>query len=333
MTTMLPKYTLSDIHQIVSNGFQFVIPNEVVLTINRISTELSREPCIRNPTFNSSTMTSIVQPSQPSVQNSFKNRKRKNNREASDDEWKSAPFQSTVIEQKVGIDANVDKIRLYLNKVSDKTYLQMKDNILAELNIIYSNELNDEENTKLCNILYDFSASNKFYSRIFAELYSELITRYRPIRDHFQNKMTFENAISIYNNIEYADPDVNYDLFCTNNKLNEKRRSNTQFYVNLAINGLVTKEKIIIILAELLKQVVAKIQHSGNKPQVDELIENIAILYSTDILETVDEDESQYMINDETITSCISNLADPKSKKYPSLSNKSIFKLMDLIEA
>ena len=339
MTAVLPKYTLTEIHQIGANGFQFEIPENVILAINRISNEITREPCIRNPNFNSNTISYFAKNTNSNANSNlnaigFKGKRRKNNnREASDDEWKSAPFQATKIERNVGIDANIDKIRLYLNKISDRTYLQIKDDILAELVIIYDNELTEEENNKVCNTLYDFSSSNKFYSRICAEMYSELVTRYSPIRLHFQLKMQFENMVSIYNDVNYIDPDTDYDGFCNNNKLNEKRRSNSQFYVNLAINGLITNEHIAKILAYLLNIVMIRSQENGNKHLVDELIENIAILYKPDMLSTINEDEDQFMIQDETITDYINILANAKSKDYKSLTNKSIFKLMDLIES
>ena len=139
--------------------------------------------------------------------------------------------------------------------------------------------------------------------------------------------------VSIYNDVNYIDPDTDYDGFCNNNKLNEKRRSNSQFYVNLAINGLITNELISKIFAYLLNIVMIRSQENGNKHLVDELIENIAILYKPDMLSTINEDEDQFMIQDETITDYINILANAKSKDYKSLTNKSIFKLMDLIES
>jgi hypothetical protein len=322
------KYTLSEIHQIASNGFQLTLSPEVVATLNHISNELSREQLIRNPVFNSRTIAYMnLQP-----KTIFNKNKNKKTREVIDEEWKSQPFKSTKIEHKVGIDGNIDKIRLYLNKISEKTFLQMRENILSELMIIYENELTSENNDKVCNTIYDFSSSNKFYSNIFADLYSELVTIYQSIRIHFENKTTFENILNIYNNIQYVDSNENYDLYCENIKINEKRRSMTQFYINLCKNGLITKEKIVCVLVELLKKVLQKIEEPNNKNEVDELVENIVILYNKDILDDINEDDDEYMFDDENITDIIERLANSKAKDYKSLSNKTIFKFMDLID-
>lgn len=324
------KYTLPEIHQIASNGFQLTLSLEVVATLNQISQELCREQLIRNPVFNSRTITYMNNNIQPkTILNRNKNKKL---RESSDEEWKSQTFKSTKIEHRIGIDGNIDKIRLYLNKISDKTFLQMRENILSELMIIYENELTCEDNNKICNTIYDFSSSNKFYSNIFADLYAELVTMYQSIRIHFENKTTFENILDIYNNIQYVDSNENYDLYCDNNKVNEKRRSMTQFYINLCKNGLITKEKIAIILVELFKKILQKIQEPNNKNEVDELVENIVILYDRDILNDINEDDDEYMIEDENITDVIERFANSKTKDYKSLSNKTIFKFMDLID-
>jgi hypothetical protein len=336
MTTVASrKYTLSEIHQIATNGFEFKLSPDVITTLNHISITLSNDVLIRNSVFNSRTITYMNKNTNTnSTLNNFaRNRKKKSTRELSDEEWKATPFKSTKIEQKVGIDGNIDKIRLYLNKISEKTFLQMRENILAELMVIYENELSDEDNNKVCNTLYDFSSSNKFYSTIFVDLYSELITIYRLIRSHFEMKISIENMIQIYDDIKYFDPNENYDLYCDNTKANEKRRSVTQFYVNLSKNGLVSKEKIAKVLSELLKKVLQKIEEPNNKNEVDELIENIAILYNRDILDDINEDDDELMIEDENITDIIEKLANSKTKDYKSLTSKSIFKLMDLIDA
>jgi predicted metal-dependent hydrolase len=145
-------------------------------------------------------------------------------------------------------------------------------------------------------------------------------------------KTSIENMIGIYNDIQYVDPNENYDLYCDNNKINEKRRSVTQFYVNLSKNGLVPKENIAKVLVELLKKILRKIEEPNNKNEVDELVENIVILYNKDILDNINEDDDELMINDENMTDIIEHIANSNIKNYKSLTSKTIFKFMDLID-
>lgn len=71
------------------------------------------------------------------------------------------------------------------------------------------------------------------------------------------------------------------------------------------------------------------INQDNKKNEVDELTENIAILYKKELFNEVNECE---LIDNMSIPSIIEKLAHSKCKNYLSLSNKSIFKFMDLID-
>ena len=77
------------------------------------------------------------------------------------------------------------------------------------------------------------------------------------------------------------------------------------------------------------------INSPDKKNEVDELTEIVGVLFNKDIIEEVnrnaDNKEEFYVLN-KTIVEHINNLAQQKAKDYPSLSNKAIFKYMDLIE-
>ena len=78
-----------------------------------------------------------------------------------------------------------------------------------------------------------------------------------------------------------------------------------------------------------MSKIYLYINQDNKKNEVDELIENIAILYKKELFAGKCEYE---LIDGMTISEIIENLAHSKSKNYLSLSNKSIFKFMDLIE-
>jgi hypothetical protein len=77
--------------------------------------------------------------------------------------------------------------------------------------------------------------------------------------------------------------------------------------------------------------------HQPNKKfEVDEITENIAILFNKDIIRSVEDnddyDEDAYIIDGLSIMELITVFAKSKAKDYKSLSNKAIFKCMDLVE-
>ena len=183
-------------------------------------------------------------------------------------------------------------------------------------------------------MIYEISSTNKFYSKIFADLFAELMTKYDWLKKIFDNG--YNNIMEQYKNIKYVDPDVDYDKFCDMNKINEKRKAITTFFVNLSLNGYIPSNGIVNILKKLLELVMNLVELNDKKNEVDELTENIAILFNKDIMELLIKSqnyiETDYLINDISIIETITKLAKSKSKDYVSLSNKAIFKYMDLIE-
>ena len=164
-------------------------------------------------------------------------------------------------------------------------------------------------------------------------MYSELVKKYVWMKDVFNTN--FSKFSDKFEEIQYVDPDVNYDGFCDNNKINEKRRANSQFIVNLALNGFISNLSVARILRQLLDTIMNTITRSDKKNEVDEMTENVAILFNKQMIEDVIEeadDEEEYNVGDATILETIESLANKKAKDCASLSNKAIFKYMDLVE-
>ena len=210
----------------------------------------------------------------------------------------------------------------------------MKDKIFERIDKMISENITNEDTLKVGNTIYDLCSMNKFYSKNFADLFAKLATKYQtwmmPIFDE-----KYINLMLQYNDIQYIDSEIDYDGFCEMNKKNEKRRAVTTFFMNLAIDGFITTDGIINILKQLLHSVENLMQSADKKNEVDELTENIAIMFNKDILDDItnDVDVSAELWGDvESINELVNRLAKTKAKDYPGLSNKAIFKFMDLVE-
>ena len=98
------------------------------------------------------------------------NKKRRGNKgmEINSEDWESIrSFQTTKIEQKTGIDGEIDQIRLLLNKLTDRTFLDMREKIIEKIDSILQVEENklEEDYLKMGTMIYDISSTNKFYSK------------------------------------------------------------------------------------------------------------------------------------------------------------------------
>jgi hypothetical protein len=326
---MTTTYNLKEITDLSFSGYNYTISDEIITSINMLCSHVGSAG-IGSAIFKKNVQD--MDSSASSGDKGFKNKKRRGNKamEVSSEEWESIrTFQTTKIEQKVGIDGDIDQIRLFLNKLTDKTFLDMREKIIEKLNAVCASTNNPEDFIKIGTMIYDIASANKFYSKIFADLFSELLTIYSWLQPIFEERRN--NLMSQYQNIQYCDPEKDYDLFCDMNKTNEKRKAITTFFVNLAMNGIVSKDSIVLLLRNLLGLISEFVNIAEKKNEVDELTENVAILYNKDILDSV-PNSGDYQIDGKTIVDTVTTFAKCKAKDYVSLSNKAIFKFMDLVE-
>ena len=354
------KYNLNYFINVSFNGFDFVVPEDVVKTISSLSMEVGSPSYIRTPVFkkklesrDSSNLNSFTNKNFQGSSgmgmgmfnnNNYPNRKRRGNRgmEISNEEWETLRiFQPTKIEKKTGIDSQIDEIRFMLNKLTDKTYEDISKQILDIINDLVTNETLQEDMIKIGNFIFEAASTNKFYSKIYANLYAKLIDQHEFLRLIFERN--YATYMELFQKIESGDPDKDYDRFCEINKVNEKRKAISMFFINLTSNHVISTNSIVEILRNLLVTVLGYINEDNKKNEVDEITENICILYKKDTIEqmqtlevsSLDEtlnDAVNVMIDGSSITDVIKKLATSKSKDYKSLSNKSIFKYMDLVE-
>ena len=85
------------------------------------------------------------------------------------------------------------------------------------------------------------------------------------------------------------------------------------------------------ITRNLLAKVYEYISVENKKNEVDELTETVALLYKKDIYEN-DDGQGYSNIDGFTISEVIKKIANSKVKDYKSLTQKSLFKFMDLID-
>jgi hypothetical protein len=329
MATKILKYTLDDINGIIFNGFDYTLSEETLEIISNLALQVGSPDYVKTPVFKKR-----ENPMKTETMVKDLNKKRKKNNKnleiVNDEDWESIrTLQNAKAEEKSGINAQIDTIRVYLNKMSDKNYIDMRNKIIEIIDKFMCENVTSEDMLHFSSTIFDIASTNRFYSKIYADLYSELLTKYEMMKDVF--KQNFNNFIDLFNNIEYVDPIVNYDKFCEINKINERRKSLSTFYVNLMNNGIITKTQIMIITRKLLSQINTFISMEDKKNEVDELTETISILYSKEMYED-DEGDAYDLINGYTISEIIEKIANSKVKDYKSLTNKSLFKFMDLID-
>ena len=310
----MKTYTRVDYDRIKREGFTFILPQETINAIKSIASNVGAPEYIKTPHFEKRTHKPRVQP-----------------KEITDSEWDNLrSFKATILEKKKGVELSIDKIRKHLNKMTDKTYDNLKAQIITELELIMK-ETNEDaellgELNKIGDAMFDIASGNSFYSKMYATLYKELMANYSFLQTVFLEKINSD--VSIFKDFDYCDPNKDYDAFCKNNKTNEKRRALALFYVNLLLQEIVSEEKILTMLEELQTGMLQNIKKEGCANIVEEMSEVIYIL-------AINGGPKLKMSLDEwsSIMSRITHISTLKAKSEPSISNKTIFKHMDMITA
>ena len=334
MATKTLRYNLDTINDIIFQGFDYSLPEKTMKIISEIALQVGAPDYVRTPVFQKreNPMKSEQQVAQ---KESFKRKKGNKATEiVNDEDWdvirtSAQAFQSTKLEENVGISAQIDIIRTYLNKLTDKNYTDMLNKIVEVIDKFIAENIQPEEMIRVSTIVFDIASNNRFYSKIYADLYSDLSSKYAFLLTMIEENLS--KFADLFNCIEYVDSNVNYDKFCENNKKNEKRKSLSAFYINLMSNGVIPQKTVMIITRNLLAQIYQFISQEDKKNEVDELTENVAILYKKELYENDDGDEYS-QIEGYTIDEVIEKIAKSKVKDYKSLTNKSLFKFMDMID-
>jgi len=323
MTKVL-KYTIQEFNAITFNGFNLSLPEDTIKIISELSLQVGSPSYVKTPVFQKRE-NPLKQTTQPIID---KRRKGKNP-EIYEENWSSIrSFQATKFDVKEGIEIQINVIRSFLNKMSDKNYIDSRNKIVDEIDKILTEKTDANDFMCVSAAIFEIASNNRFFSKIYADLYSDLFLKYEFMRSVFEN--SFNNFLELFITIEYINPEENYDQFCKINKDNEKRRSLSVFFINLMKNKIINKDKIVQLLKTLLLQISEFIIIPNKKNEVDELIENVALLYQKDLFDCDSKDDN-LLINGMSITEFINKLAHSKLQKDMSLTNKTIFKCMDLI--
>ena len=320
-------YSLQDFNTIIFNGFNFTLSDDIIQKINELAAQVGSPTYIKTPVFQKKDRS--AESALPISSNTKRRRdganNKYNNHGASTDGEKL--FNATKLVHKTGLDGDIDLIRSYLNKITDRTFADMKTNIIGLLDkLIEENSISPDDVMRISSYLFEFASTNRYFSKLYADLYTELVNKYECMKQTLDD--SFHSFLELFINIEYVDPDVNYDEFCRINKVNEKRKALSAFFINLSANNLLSHDKLVDLTHKMILRVIEYIPMSDKKAHVDEYTENIAILFNKGEYAKV----TDKMIDGKTIVEIIQMLATSKPKTYPGLSSKCIFKYMDLVD-
>jgi len=341
------QYSLSDFERIIYNGFEYTVHPDVVALVSKLADQVGAPTYVKTPVFpknkasvslsNPSSSTSASTPSSGfssfnSNSNSSGSEKQRStgsrrvdSQQITDEDWESIrAFQATEVTRSQGIETNINTIRSCLNRITTDNYAEMRDAVLSEIATLISSSANEDSMLKIGTSIFNTASSNQFYSQTYATLFKDLLEKHDFFKPIFDESM--KDYIKLFQRIEYIDPKKDYDKFCENNKSNDKRKAMSLFIVNLMKEGIVPASQVVELVIDLQRMLNDNLKLAGKTNELDEISENIYIIIKNGHTELTGMEEWVNILNNITFISLL------KIKSYPSITNKTIFKHVDILE-
>ena len=225
----------------------------------------------------------------------------------------------------------IGEIRTDMNKLSEKNLAAKLETLRKHVNEIMDSSDSDNDSdgdnqlpnkiTTIMDVIYASSVNNKLpllYSRAYEtvhEMYPEEVAVF------IEDKL-MKHAESMENIIDVSEKD--YDKFCEFNLENNIRKNFTTLLCEIAKQGKISTvpvDRMTSILSNLLEQVLAKIDHKIKQKEVEEITENIVLIFAS----------LGKLVEKEKYLPSIQTIVGYKSGEKPGLSSRTKFKYMDLV--
>ena len=227
-------------------------------------------------------------------------------------------FKITKLEKKVNdTDIIVDKIRSNLNKLTKDNYELIKTEIIDLIN--NDVDTNKEMLKEVVTCIFDIGKTNFFWSDIYAKLYKDLSDKFHLNEIY---KVDINTYTELFKDIEYVDPDDDYNSFCRNNKINENRKAFSKFLTFIMMEGLIEVSIVKNIVIDLLSKFNTFLNDKNKVHELDEVVANILIFATFD-----NGCLCELKLNDK-----IEEISNMNSKAYPGLTQKIVFKCCDFVD-
>lgn len=306
-------YDIDVFHQLSNQGFDYTLSENVLSIIKRIATKVGAPNYVKTPIFQ-----------KKSKQTNKKKKQKTTSNELTDEEWEAfRSFEKTTYTKNTeGINKTIHTIYTLLNKLTNDNYDDILGEIIENMEEVIA-DISESDVKQVSSHVFDVASTNKFYSNVYAKLYRALVTKYPQMLETFN--VVYQEITLILENFEVCSQD-DYEELCRINKQNDKRKALVCFIVNSMNEDLIDISSVYKIMREFIVMFQTKMTEGGNRPICEEISEIVSIMIETGF------DKFKDVADFSGMWDTITELSEMNAKEEPSLSNKSLFKLMDLVE-
>jgi len=224
----------------------------------------------------------------------------------------------------VGIQRDIKEITLLMNKMTDKNYEKISNNLFESFEYVFKEYDGNDELKKITDNLNNTIKYNSAYSTVYSKFYKVLVEKYGKLFIDGLEKINilFEQSIE---EVWYVDSDEDYDKYCKMNQDNKIRKSLLIFITRLVMNDYYNQDIYIKYVSLIIKKIEDNMNFENSTPIVEELGEILYDMLTVSELEKVKEYDCW-----ETITNFVQKMKTISPKDVKSFSMRCKFKYMDM---
>jgi len=244
--------------------------------------------------------------------------------------WKKREeFKATVIAKKEGYENLLGELKKFLNKLTTANYDTQAESVIETVKSIIALGDDDADKIKLvltqtAEVIMQVACSNKYYSALYAKLFMRLVDIHEQFLE--EKSRICNKFLTALQEIEIVDPNVDYDRFCIVNKKNDERRSMMLFIINLYKTGGCSFDELMSIVIKIDEMIHMHVSASSFIEYTNELTEIMNIFVTNMVTEIKSNKEWVFVKNR------IVDYSKYKTKDYPGMSSRTIFKYMDMVD-
>lgn len=229
------------------------------------------------------------------------------------------PEYKSINVPKTESEKNINDVNILLNKLTEKNYDVMFENICGVIDSLLIK--NENEVHKLNEYIFN-RGTLKFNCKVFAKLYKDLLKKY-IILDGLISK-ELDTYLENFKNIKSCSPEDSYAEFCKLNKINDERRGLSTFLIELVNNDSLELSYIVSLIMDLHVSLDLELMNENSEYTCEEICVNLKIMYQCNKLKEVEGTLLSELKNK------INNLMKSDPNEMKSFNKKVKFNLMDI---
>ena len=246
--------------------------------------------------------------------------------------WKKREeFKATIIAKKEGYENLLGELKKFLNKLTTANYDTQVESIIETVKSIIALGDDDDDDDKInlvltqtTEVILQVACSNKYYSGLYAKLFMRLVDIHMQFLE--EKGRICDKFATALQEIEIVDPNVDYDRFCIVNKKNDERRAMMLFIINMYKMGGCTMAELSSIIIKIDEMIHSHVSASTFIEYTNELTE-IMNIFVTNMVSEIKTNKEWVFVKDRIV-----DYSKYKTKDYPGMSSRTIFKYMDMVD-